>query len=57
MQEFQMNREEEFSENQFQMSKRIVFLTIIQVVIISFVGIWQICALRSVFKEKAWSLF
>jgi hypothetical protein len=52
-----MRREDEFSENQFANNNRMIFITILQVVIITVIGIWQIFALRKVFKEKIWIPF
>lgn len=52
-----MTREDEFSENQFANNNKMIVITIIQVVIIFVIGIWQIFALRRVFKEKIWSPF
>ena len=55
MQDYQLKRENEFSEHQFENSHRMVFIIIVQVVIISIIGLWQIFALKRVFKEKMWS--
>ena len=57
MQEYQITTEDEFSQTQFSCSNRIVFMTIIQIIIISLIGVWQIYSLRKIFKEKAWSPF
>jgi hypothetical protein len=57
MQEYQITTEDEFSQTQFSSSNRIVFMTIIQIIIISLIGLWQIYSLRKIFKEKAWSPF
>ncbi len=57
MQDYQIDYEDEFSKTQFESSNRIVMMTIIQICIISFIGLWQIYSLRKVFKEKAWSPF
>lgn len=57
MQEYQIKREDEFSENQFNNSNKLIFITISQVAIITVIGIWQIFALRKVFKQKIWSPF
>jgi hypothetical protein len=57
MQEYQMNTEDDFSQTQFQNSNKIVVMTIVQIVIVSVIGIWQIYSLRRIFKEKAWLPF
>jgi hypothetical protein len=54
IQEFQIETEDAFHDSQYMNSKKIVSMTIIQIVIVSVIGIWQIYSLRKVFKEKAW---
>jgi hypothetical protein len=57
MQEYQIETEDEFSQTQFNNSNRIVVMTIVQIVIVTLIGLWQIYSLRKVFKEKAWAPF
>ena len=57
MQEYQIETEDEFSQTQFNNSNKIVVMTIIQIVIVTLIGLWQIYSLRKVFKEKAWAPF
>ncbi len=54
MQDFQIETEDKFSETQISSEKRIVTMTIVQIVILSVIGLLQIYALRKVFKEKVW---
>ncbi len=57
MQTFQIEHEDEFSRTQFDNSEKIVTMTIIQIVIITVIGLWQIYSLRKIFKEKLWIPF
>ncbi len=57
MQQFQIHTEDEFSATQIDNSKHIVMMTVIQIVIVFAIGLWQIYSLRKVFKEKAWMPF
>jgi len=49
MQDYQLNKEDEFSQNQFDNSRKIVTYTIAQIVILLIIGIWQIFAFRKAF--------
>jgi hypothetical protein len=55
MQEWQINTEDDFSKTQFENSNKLVVMTVIQIVIITVIGLWQIWSLRKAFKEKIWS--
>jgi hypothetical protein len=57
MQQFQIDTEDEFSSTQFDSSNKIVIMTVIQIAIITVIGLYQIYSLRKVFKEKVWSPF
>ena len=52
MQEDQISKEDVFSEAQFSNSKRIVFMTMVQIALVFIIGLWQIYSLRHFFKEK-----
>jgi hypothetical protein len=52
MQDYQIETEDEFSQTQINNSNRIVFMTIIQICILTVIGILQICSLRKIFKDK-----
>lgn len=53
MQEFGMTKEEKFSQYQISNSNSIVNMTIIQIVIIIAIGIWQICFLKKHFETTS----
>jgi hypothetical protein len=55
MQMYQVETEDEFNQTQFDSSNKIVVMTLIQIAIISAIGLWQIYSLRKVFREKVWS--
>jgi hypothetical protein len=55
MQTYQTETEDEFSQTQFDSSNKIVVMTVVQIIIITVIGLWQIYSLRNVFKEKVWS--
>lgn len=52
MQQAQISQEDEFSQAQFSNSKRIVFMTMIQIALVFVIGLWQVFSLRKFFKEK-----
>ena len=54
MQEYQIETEDDFSQTQFNSSNKIVIMTIVQIAIVSIIGLWQIYSLRKIFKEKVW---
>ena len=57
MQNYQMEIEDNFSRNQIQSSSLLAFITILQIVIISIIGIYHAFSLRKIFKNKIWSPF
>ena len=57
MQKYQLDVEDEFSNNQIQSSTRLAFLSICQIVIICIVGIYHVFSLRKIFKDKIWTPF
>ena len=52
MQTSQIEKEDQFSQAQFSNSNRIVWMTIIQIILVSIIGLWQVFSLRRFFKEK-----
>ena len=49
MQDYQINKEDEFAQSQILNSGKIVTYTIIQIVILLIIGVWQIFAFRKAF--------
>jgi hypothetical protein len=52
MQQAQISQEDEFSQAQFSNSRRIVFMTMIQIALVFVIGLWQVFSLRKFFREK-----
>jgi len=57
MQEYQIETEDQFSQTQFDNTNKIVYMTILQILILTVIGVLQIFSLRKIFKEKVWSPF
>ena len=57
MQEYQVSIEDRFSTNQIKSSRRLVYLSLCQIVIILIVGLFHVFSLRKIFKDKIWSIF
>jgi len=53
MQDYQIESEDKFSDEQFKNSERIVFMGCIQIVIVILIGLIQAFALKRVFKHKS----
>lgn len=53
MQDYQIEAEDKFSDEQFKNSERIVFMACIQIVIVIIIGLIQAFALKRVFKYKS----
>ncbi len=53
MQEHQITSEDNFSDEQIKNSERIIFMSIIQIVIIVLIGLFQALALKRVFRYKS----
>ena len=57
MQKYQIKTEDEFAQNQMMSSQRLVFVTIIQLVICVIIGIYHFFSMKKIFKQKMWSPF
>jgi hypothetical protein len=57
MQKYQIKTEDEFAQNQMMSSQRLVFVTIIQLVICIIIGIYHFFSMKKIFKQKMWSPF
>ena len=57
MQNFELEMEDSFYNNQIKYSNRLAFLSILQIVIIFIVGIFHVFSLRQLFKKKIWTPF
>ena len=57
MQRFQLELEDDFSNNQIKSSGRLAILSICQIVIICIVGLYHVFRLRKIFKDKIWTPF
>ena len=53
MQDYQISSEDDFSREQIKNSEKIVLMTVIQIVIILVIGLFQGYTLKKVFKFKA----
>jgi len=53
MQDYQIDSEDKFSEEQIKNSEKIIFMTLIQIVIVVVIGLIQAFALKRVFKYKS----
>ncbi len=54
MQDYQIEAEDKFSDEQIKNSERIVFMACVQIVIVIIIGLIQAFALKRVFKYKSW---
>jgi hypothetical protein len=52
IQKYQIDKEEDFSTNQIDNSSILVYLTIIQILVLLVLTIWQISSLRNLFKDQ-----
>ena len=57
VQDFQLELEDKFAQDQIKSSSRMVYLTLGQIVIICIVGIYHVYKLRKIFKDKIWTPF
>ena len=57
MQLFANSIENVFSKNQIKISKRIVQISIIQILIILIVGVYHVYTLKNIFKERTTMTF
>jgi DNA-binding transcriptional regulator of glucitol operon len=51
-QQYQIFKEDEFSERNLKNSSIIVYFTVIQIIILIILTIWQIASFKNVFKDK-----
>ena len=57
IQNYQLEIEDTFAQNQVKSSSRMVYITLSQIVIICIVGIYHVYKLRKIFKDKIWAPF
>ena len=57
MQGYQIKVEDTFSEKQINSTRRLLLLSICQIIVICVVGIYHVFYLRRIFKDKIWTPF
>jgi hypothetical protein len=51
-QNYQIYKEDEFSQKQIEVSSMLIYMTAIQVIILIILTIWQVISFKNLFKDK-----